>query len=103
MESTCNRGALMHATMNLDRPEYPLIDPCGQDFQYKRPFKLLGIPEAPSDLTLPEKGFKQLQLLGLRAAIIRVFLDLTELSHAIQIYSENSGPVLCEDLLADCR
>ncbi|KUL84799.1 hypothetical protein ZTR_07284 [Talaromyces verruculosus] len=73
--------------VNTDcKPVFPLIYPDGKPFVYRAPLQALTVPELPRHLTLRNRGFQQFALLHppLKGTIIRVFLDLTEITQALQ-------------------
>lgn len=80
-----------------------MLDPRGRPFTYCNPLKMLHIPERPRHLT-QNKGFHQLSMLRPppKESIIQVFLDLCELSQALQFLKDICGPLMLTTL-GDCR
>jgi hypothetical protein len=83
-------AGLMIGTAALTPPAYPLIDPNGFPFAYQPPLRFLGLADPPIH-TLTNRGFCQLRSLGIKRSILRVFLDLTELTQAIEICTDEDG------------
>ncbi|KAJ1714654.1 hypothetical protein NYO67_3175 [Aspergillus flavus] len=73
--------------VNADcKPAFPLIYPDGKPFVYRAPLQALAVRQPPRHVTLRNFGFQQLALLHppVKGTIIRVFLDLTEMTQALQ-------------------
>ncbi|KAL2845536.1 hypothetical protein BJX68DRAFT_269065 [Aspergillus pseudodeflectus] len=67
------------------KPVFPLISPEGKLSVYRAPLLALSIRMPPRHTTLCNHGFQQLALLSppIKGNIIRVFLDLSEISQAL--------------------
>ncbi|RAH47526.1 uncharacterized protein BO95DRAFT_492738 [Aspergillus brunneoviolaceus CBS 621.78] len=79
------------------KPVFPLISPEGKPCLHRAPLQALSIRTPPRHSTLRNHGFQQLALLSppVKGNIIRVFLDLNEITHALHILSsETCGATL---------
>jgi hypothetical protein len=67
------------------KPIFPLVSPEGKLFAYRAPLLALSIREPPRHTTLRNHGFQQPALLSppIKGNIIRVLLDLSEISQAL--------------------
>jgi hypothetical protein len=94
----------MIAASNLTQPAYPLLDPNGQHLRYVPPIKYLQFSSPPKPIP-PTTGFYTLRSLGIKRTLIRVFIDLAELTQAIEAYTDENG--ICHppdiDRFGDCR
>jgi hypothetical protein len=94
----------MIAAGSLTQPVYPLFDPNGQHFRYMPPLKYLQFSSPPKP-TPPTTGFYALHSLGIKRTLVRIFIDLTELTQAIEAYTNENG--VCNppdiDKFGDCR
>ncbi|GMF73301.1 unnamed protein product [Aspergillus oryzae] len=80
------RSGLVVAVNANCKPAFPLIYPDGKPFVYRAPLQALAVRQPPRHVTLRNFGFQQLALLHppVKGTIIRVFLDLTEMTQALQ-------------------
>ncbi|KAJ0418378.1 hypothetical protein BJY00DRAFT_324894 [Aspergillus carlsbadensis] len=80
-------SGLIVAVDSSCKPVFPLISPEGKLFIYRAPLVALSIRTPPRHVTQRNHGFQQLALLSppIKGSIIRVFLDLNEISQALNI------------------
>jgi hypothetical protein len=94
----------MIAAGSLTQPVYPLLDPNGQHLRYVPPLKYLQFSSPPKPIP-PTTGFYTLCSLGIKRTLIRIFIDLAELTQAIEAYTNENG--ICNppdiDRFGDCR
>ncbi|KAJ0417766.1 hypothetical protein BJY00DRAFT_325324 [Aspergillus carlsbadensis] len=83
------------SAINTDcKPAFPLVYPDGKPVIYRAPLQAFGIQQPPRHATLGNHGFQQLALLHLpvKGTIIRVLLDLGEMTQALNhLASERCG------------
>lgn len=80
------RSGLIGAVNADCKPVFPLVYPNGKLFVYRAPLQALSVRQSPRHILLRNHGFQQLALLHppVKGTIIRVFLDLTEMTQALQ-------------------
>ncbi|EXJ70432.1 uncharacterized protein A1O5_06500 [Cladophialophora psammophila CBS 110553] len=79
-------AALMGAASRLSPPEFSPVTVHGEPYQYQNPLRLLRVFEMPYHFRLPRGGFHLFERTSIRPDIIQTFLDISEMSQAIQIY-----------------
>lgn len=90
--------------MNLSKPAFPVINAEGQPIVYGTPIEMLQISEAPRHLS-SNGGFHQLCLLRppVKRSTVQTFIDLSELSQAIQYMASRTGEFSDLTALGNCR
>lgn len=94
----------MIVAINLGcKPVFPLILPDGKQIIYRSPLRMLNISESPQHSG--SKGFQQLALIypPVKGNITRVFLDLNEITQAIELLTKRTcGPKILT-MIGDSR
>ncbi|KAL4947282.1 hypothetical protein BDW69DRAFT_120008 [Aspergillus filifer] len=71
------------------KPVFPLVSPMGKPFVYRAPLQALSIRTPARHAALRNQGFQQLALLDppVKGNIIRILLDLSEITQALQVFA----------------
>jgi hypothetical protein len=98
-------AGLMYAVSTISKPIFPMLDPSGNPITWCSPLEVLQIPEDCGHSSIRDNGFRQLALLEppVKLDIVRVFLGLSELSHALQFLCHNMCGPRESTTLGDCR
>ncbi|PYI16903.1 hypothetical protein BO86DRAFT_443269 [Aspergillus japonicus CBS 114.51] len=87
------------------RPVFPLISPEGKPCLHRAPLQALSIRTPPRHATRRNYGFQQLALLSppVKGNLIRVFLDLNEITQALHVLSNQSCGATLLTQIGDTR
>lgn len=98
-------AGLMYSVNTVSKPIFPMLDPSGNPLTWCSPLEVVQIPENRRHSSISDNGFHQLALLEppIKWGIIKVFLDLSELSQALQFLCHNTCGPMASTSLGDCR
>ncbi|PYH80529.1 hypothetical protein BO82DRAFT_417560 [Aspergillus uvarum CBS 121591] len=87
------------------RPVFPLISPEGKPCLHRAPLQALSIRTPPRHATRHNHGFQQLALLSppVKGSLIRIFLDLNEITQALHVLSSRSCGATLLTQIGDTR
>ena len=93
----------MAAASQVSPPAFPPVNMRGQPYHYQNPLRLLRVFEMPHHFKLPMSGFHLFERTTIRTDIIQTFLDISEMSQAIQIFLEHDQYARSFTAILDCR
>lgn len=77
----------MGAASTLTQPAFLPVTMYGQLYQYQSPLRLLQVFEVPWHFGRPMGGFHIFETMSIRRDIIQTFLDVSEMSQALELYT----------------
>jgi hypothetical protein len=98
-------AGLIYAVNTISKPIFPMLDLSGNPIAWSSPLEVLQIPEDSGHPSIQDNGFHQLALLEppVKWDIVRVFLDLSELSNALQFLCHYMCGPKESTTIRDCR